>query len=547
MAINILDCTISCGKANDNGVYDINNFTVKYKKKTLVLGKDYYTTNAPYISDNYIISKITVYGINDYTGNKTVEYKTEIILLDINNYNFSIYEQIYCGKEIIPDIITELNINKDFRISKCTDNKEVGTGSVLLQGIGGFTGTVTVEFQILPLHIGDCTIIIPEIKDNNLDDSGIEIVNDNFILKENEDYTLELVKEKIQDAQICTIKVSGINNCIGSSQEIISLNGKFADIDKENISLESTEYQYTGEEIIPEIESDNLNEGQDYVVEINNNIDAGKGSVILRGMGAFENSVSTKGFTITSVDISTADITCGEPEEYLNEDGTVRCYIYDINNLKVSIEDIVLKRNTDYTIRIEPVDNYTTMIHSSVVHITGKGNYTGTKTQSFDTGIITKEDPEPQNPQYPEQLVPGLPIQLTKAATYSEFWSRKYNSIISGIFYIFDSIIRNNRIRITNALEKVGVNGREGGWISLDDILVNNYKYEIGDKVIVNGDIYQKPDGSGNRIAKQEAVMYIVDIIDDAEYQYNYAVATASYNNKQGWCSEDILTKYLEK
>ena len=67
------------------------------------------------------------------------------------------------------------------------------------------------------------------------------------------------------------------------------------------------------------------------------------------------------------------------------------------------------------------------------------------------------------------------------------------------------------------------------------------YKYAVGDKVLVNGNLYQNPDGSGNYIEKENVTMYVVDVLDPAEYQYNYGIASSVYNSRQGWCSEDEL------
>lgn len=544
MAINILDCSISCGKANEYGVYDINNFTVKYKKKTLEFGKDYYSKNSPYISDNFVVSKITVYGMNDYTGETTVEYKTEIILLDINNYNFSINKQTYRGVPFIPEIHTELILDKDFIIIECINNKDIGEGQVLIRGIRKFTGDMTLDFEILPLHLSTCTLVVPEIKNQTLNASDIKVIKDKVELKADEDYDIVLTEEDIQDAKICTIDICGVNNCIGNIKEVVSLNGKYADLNKENITLDSTEFEYTGEEIIPEVESDTLIENVDYNVEVNNNVEIGDGSVVLRGMGAYENSVSTKGFRITAIDIADSTITCGEPVTHILDDGS-ECDIYDIDNLKVEYNGTILIRNEDYNITIEPSKDLLRMILKSQVNITGKGNYTGSKSQVFYTGILSKEDPIPQNPQYAEQLVPGLPVEIDKAAVYSQFFSRKYNALISGIVYIYSDYIRNNRIQITHQLDGVGVNGCDGGWVSIDDILIKPYKYEIGEKVIVNGNLYQNPDGTGTYIVKDSATMYVVEIKDDAEYTYNYGIASTTYNNKQGWCSENELTKAL--
>ena len=545
MAIKITDCTISCGNPDEYGVYDINNFSVEYNEKKLEFGKDYLNKNMPVsiVKDNNIITSITILGIDNYEGEATVEYKVGQIALDINDYNFSIEAQIYTGYKIIPDIKTELMINRDFRISDSDENINIGEGYLIIKGIGKFIGEMIIEFNINPLRISNCEVVVPEIIDESFDRSKVEVKKDRYTLIENKDYEIEFRTEIIQNAKVCYICITGINNCTGYIEEMVHLNDKFADINKENIELSGLYFPYSGEEIIPGIISKDVQEGKDYTVEVANNIDAGKGTVTLRGAGAYEHSVLTKGFTITAIDISGADITCGEPTPYLDEDGNIKCEVYNIDNLKVKYNDTVLIRDTDYSITISPRNDMTEMIQYYDITINGKGNYTGTKSQSFITDVIENVVPIPQNPQYPEQLIAGLAVKLENAATYSQFSSRKYNALISGIVYIFSSNIRNNRIRITHSLNNVGINGCDGGWVSLDDILVKPYSYDIGERVIVNGTIYQYPNGTGNNIEKNNAMMYIVGLEDGTKYQYTYGVASSTNSIVQGWCSENELSK----
>ena len=142
-----------------------------------------------------------------------------------------------------------------------------------------------------------------------------------------------------------------------------------------DISLKETSYTYDGTAKEPEVtvkDGDSvLENGKDYKVTYSDNINAGKATVHITGIGDYEGKVS-KTFTIEPKLIDSADASL-EKESY-EYDGTAK-------EPSVSVKDgeTVLKSGTDYTVTYS--DNISA--GTAKVIITGKGNYTGSITKTF--------------------------------------------------------------------------------------------------------------------------------------------------------------------
>ncbi len=142
-----------------------------------------------------------------------------------------------------------------------------------------------------------------------------------------------------------------------------------------DISLKKTSYTYDGTAKEPEVTvkdgSSTLENGKDYKVTYSGNINAGKATVHITGIGDYEGKVS-KTFTIEPKSIDSANASL-EKESY-EYDGTAK-------EPSVSVKDgeTVLKKGTDYTISYS--DNISA--GTAKVIITGKGNYTGSITKTF--------------------------------------------------------------------------------------------------------------------------------------------------------------------
>jgi hypothetical protein len=161
------------------------------------------------------------------------------------------------------------------------------------------------------------------------------------------------------------------------------------DISAAEVALEESEYVYTGEAYTPAVTvADNgktLAEGVDYTVSYENNVNAGKASVILTGMGDYAGSV-TKTFEIKPRSLSEAILKLSNKS--YKYDGTEKTPEVTVNDDE---EKLVL--GTDFTVSF----GNNIEVGTAWVIVTGKGNYTGVFTLKFRitefvTGSLNNDD-----------------------------------------------------------------------------------------------------------------------------------------------------------
>lgn len=178
--------------------------------KELVKGTDYKVT----VINNTEAGKalLTVTGIGDYSGSKTVEFDiykdfiTEGVTVSINGYKYeSTSYYAYTGKEIHPNNIEvklgedELTKDVDYILSY-EDAVDAGTAIVTATGIGNYQGSVSTKFKILYNLSGKTTNFVG--LEDTYDYIGEEIKPDFSIviagktLTLGEDYTLVFTDNK---------------------------------------------------------------------------------------------------------------------------------------------------------------------------------------------------------------------------------------------------------------------------------------------------------------------------------------------------------------
>ena len=148
-------------------------------------------------------------------------------------------------------------------------------------------------------------------------------------------------------------------------------------IDITSAKLQFTKAPYTGKAIEPKVvvkakqngKTKTLKSGVDYKVEYTDNINAGKASVTIKGIGKYK-GILKKSFSITPIKMTSAIISktkmtyTGSPFE---------------PSVTVKRKNTVLIKDTDYTVVYKNNINAGT----AKVIVKGKGNYTGTITKTF--------------------------------------------------------------------------------------------------------------------------------------------------------------------
>lgn len=130
--------------------------------------------NVTYESNiNTGVGKINIVGIGNYTGEKTECFK--INKKEIDEVILKETDIIYTGEKIFPEVVVksqnkELVENTDYTIYY-SNNINVGTATIRINGIGNYSGYITKEFNIISKNIEDT-----EIKEEDkIEDEIIEV------------------------------------------------------------------------------------------------------------------------------------------------------------------------------------------------------------------------------------------------------------------------------------------------------------------------------------------------------------------------------------
>jgi len=334
--------------------------------KELKLGIDYTVSYGPNINVGEFAGKFTITGINNYAG-VPFEGTFPIIPKEID-FVIDVVEDIYSGNQVIPkffvyDDTKLLAITTDYTV-EYGENIDAGegAGSIEIKGIGNYSGTHTATFTILPKKI---TFAIDDIAPKPY--TGFPIEPEITVRDVSKKLTLDTdyevsYGENIHVVMGGSVKVEGKGNYLTSSGErtfVIKPSDLLFTVD------EIDDYEYNSDPIRPEVSvwdgDTKLTLGTDYNVSYENNINVGKGRVIITGRNNYEGSDVVVEFNIKPKKID-----------------FVIDPIADHPYTGRAIEPVVVVRDdatqiTDYTVSYR----YNTNVGTGSVIITGTGNYAG--------------------------------------------------------------------------------------------------------------------------------------------------------------------------
>ena len=252
-----------------------------------------------------------------------------------------------------------------------SENKNIGTAKVELVFQGNYQGIIKTEFEIIQRDID--YVDISKIEDQCY--TGLEIMpefqlnHDATILVPDVDYTVTY-EENVGIGK-GKIVITGLGNYCESKVEEFTIVPR--PIKKTEIVCEET-FIYSGMANEPKpiltLNGNTLEEEVDYQLEYKDNIDVGKGTIIIKGLGNYCDE------TAITFDIFPKDISGITVDEILSQ-------TYNGTALKPVINAwdgiLALTSEKDYTLSYENNIN----VGSGSIIITGNGNYTGTKTVNF--------------------------------------------------------------------------------------------------------------------------------------------------------------------
>ena len=347
--------------------------TVTLGGSTLVLNRDYnltYTNNT-----NVGTAVVTVNGLGNYAGSsKTASFR--IVTPSVTNATITtIPDQTYTGYAICPSLTVYSNNGwlregTDYTVSY-TNNVNIGTATVVITGIGRYSGTKTVNFRITGPNLSNATITaIPDQLYTGYDiKPSLTVAVNNVTLIQNVDYNVSYSNNR--NAGTATVTITGRGNYTGTRTTTFRILSK--NISNAVISSIDTQ-RYTGRDICPSVTvrigSTVLVKNVDYTLSYQNNRSPGTASVTITGMGTCTGS-RTVTFKIAQPSLSAASVKVSATPIYNGEEKMPRA--------TVKLYGETLEENIDYEI------DYRNNIKpgKATVVVYGLGDYSGSKKASF--------------------------------------------------------------------------------------------------------------------------------------------------------------------
>lgn len=346
-------------------------FTVKYSGKLLEQGTDY--TVEYFDNTNIGTASIKISGIGNYSG--TIMATFNIVANDLSESEVSdISSQVFTGKEIKPSFTVKyddetLVLNTDYTVSY-SNNINAGTATVTITGIGIYSGTKTVTFEITPVNLDGLNYsLVDEVYTGVGITKKINLTFADTSLAEGKDYTLEY--ENNVNVGTAVIHMIGKGNFTGTARITFQITPR--NIESATVN-EIAGQVYTGSAISPSVtpkyNGNTLVLGTDYTVSYSNNVNVGTATVTITGKGNFTGTKIAE-YTISARNLSAATISAIADQEHTGS------AITPTVTLKYGTTTLI--DGTDYTV------SYSNNINAgtATVTITGKGNFTGIKTATF--------------------------------------------------------------------------------------------------------------------------------------------------------------------
>ena len=364
------------------------DYTISCRNNVNAADKD--SAKAPYIQ---------VTGKGNYEGKATATFT--ILPVNLNSKDINIVADDLTAsynKKIQPPVPVvmvngkKLTAKKDFIVSYPDKTegayKEPGTYDITLTGCGNYIGTYTVKFTITEtISINKATV--SAIKGQKYTGYALEPY---FTVKCGKE-TLKAYKDYVvtysNNVEIgkATILIEGIGKYSGSKKVEFKIEGTA--ITKAKVTgLQNTVYNGKPQTATPVLTVKNgkeeviLTEGVDYTVTYQNNKNTGTAKVIFTGINGFYGTMK-KTFKITPFDLKT-----DTAEQFKVESGISTAFVKTGATPKpvITFNGTVLTEGKDYTLKYANNKKVAGSgdLKAPTVTITGKGNFKGTRTVTFD-------------------------------------------------------------------------------------------------------------------------------------------------------------------
>ena len=371
--------------------------TVKYNGTTLNSGTDYTLSYSPSIIKNAGAYTVTATGKGSYEGSISTTF--QVTQKAITSLSLSPSSTTYNGQAQPPTITvtagtytltsSEYTVSYQRSGTTTTDFTSAGTIVVSVTASGNCKGTLTQNYVINPKNFSS-GVTVDAIANETYTGSAITptiIVKDgNTVLQQGKDYSVNI--PTATNVGTHNVTITGTGNYTGTLSTSFNIVAKsIANAVVSDIPSQT----YTGSALTPSITVQDgtvtLNKGTDYTVTyrkgsesgevVSSIIDAGTYYVSITGTGNYTGTASTvKTFVVNQKSIS-GNVSFSSIANQTYSNSTI--------NPSFTVTDSALSKtltkNTDYSVSY-PADCVN--VGTKTITITGKGNYTGSTTTSFE-------------------------------------------------------------------------------------------------------------------------------------------------------------------
>ena len=352
-------------------------------------------------------------------GLLTLKEPKTIAVTDVEALSLPAYE--YTGDAVTPSVSLahdgkSLVDGTDYKLSY-ENNVEPGMAGVIVEGVGAYSGYKRIPFAIEisgpKIDLSSTKVVLSQERyeyDGKVKRPGVAVSVDGALLVEGEDY--DVAYSDNTNAGDAKVAVTGKGNFTGTATASFVIDP--APLSRATVSCLSTSHVYDGAEKRPKVTVDFggrvLAEEKDYTLSYANNTEVGTARITVEGRGNYCDTVQVV-FSIEPVSLSGAQVSVSQTS--YDYDGSAKR-----PSVTVRMGGKTLVPDADYSVSY--VDNVAVGTARAVV--TGKGNYTGSRSVSFaiqqPTGGDGQTPGAPDTPSKPSNPdTPSTPNNPSKPSS----------------------------------------------------------------------------------------------------------------------------------
>lgn len=372
---------------------------------------------------------VTVTGTGNYKDSKSVNFTITKKSVNATMIKFASDQEnyVYNGSNQKPTVTVmdgenELVLGTDYNITNA-GGTEVGTYNVDIEGIGNYQGTARRQFSIVAKDANTKFTVELGYATTTFDGSDktptVTVKEGSSTLAVNTDYTVSYSNNR--NVGTATVTVTGKGHYAGTKTATFAITKKALTDGMLTLSSTSFTFNGTNQKPVATITDGGIIAENDYTLTNAGGVNAGTYHVVVsaNSTGNYSGSID-KTFTIGQLDIASATLTLNTLDSYVY-DGLVK----EPGVKEIKFSDGLIVSADGYSVAYSNNLN----IGEATVTVTGKVNYTGTKTTSFTISPqpITEEMILLSNEQYvyngnlqkPDVIVMSGATTLTQNVDYT--------------------------------------------------------------------------------------------------------------------------------